>query len=177
VRSVITREKSRAFALALLAALGACGEDDSQLTPFEATVADCGSSLDVLFDVSDPNTQPSLDATYSQALATWTFEDPGCGLGVFTGSCADGKRLLYRNGGFGSEIRYFDGEQLVGYVQSGDVGFCPSVCPFSRYFGAIESVRCDVPTFEDLCASSSLVLDGVVTMPFANGKAPGGCDI
>ena len=170
-----THERYRAFATALAGSLAACADGGERSTPFEATVADCGSSLDELFFVGDPEIEPSLDASYSQALASWSSDYPGCGLGVFTGSCADGKRLLYRNGGFGSEIRYFDGEQLVGYVLSGDVGFCPSVCPFSHYYGAIEAVRCDAPTFEDLCASSSAVLDSGLVMPFANGSAPGGC--
>jgi hypothetical protein len=62
-------------------------------------------------------------------------------------------------------------------VLSGDVGFCPSVCPFSHFYGAIESVRCEAPRFEDLCESSSAVLSGEVVMPFANGAAPGGCGI
>ncbi|HTV25312.1 MAG TPA: hypothetical protein VMG12_41745 [Polyangiaceae bacterium] len=151
-----------------------CG-DDGDGAPFEAKLSDCGSSLDALFGAAG-DTQPSLDASYSQALAAWPPDGPGCGLGVLSGTCADGKHLLYRNGGFGSEIRYYDGERFVGYVHSGDIGFCPSVCPFSHFFGALDDVRCEAPSFEDLCAGSSVVLDGVVTMPFANGKAPGGCD-
>lgn len=178
MRLGIAREQYRAFALVVAASLAACGDDGDSTTPFEATVADCGSSLDELLYAGPRDTEPRLDASYSQALATWSFDDPGCGLGVFAGSCADGKRLLYRNGGFGSEIRYYEGERLVGYVQSGDVGFCPSVCPFSHYYGGIEAVRCEAPSFQDLCASSSALLegDGLVKMPFADGQPPGGCE-
>jgi hypothetical protein len=64
----------------------------------------------------------------------------------------------------------------VGYVLTGDVGACPSICPFSHYYGAIDSVRCDSPSFEDLCTDASRVLDGAdPPMPFADGRAPGGC--
>lgn len=158
-------------------ALGACGDAEPGLEPLEATVADCGSSLDDLPPAGSNSSEPPLDAPYSEALASWAGEGQGCGFGLFSGQCADGKRLLYRNGGFGSTIRYFDGEQLVGYVLTGDVGICPSVCPFSHYYGAIGSVRCDAPSFDDLCAgSSSLVEAGELSMPFADGRAPGGCD-
>ena len=153
----------------------ACG-GGSPDGPFEDTVSDCGSSLDELLVSADAgDSAPRIDASYSQALASWSLDGLSCGLGVFSGSCADGKRLLYRNGGFGSEIRYYDGERLVGYVQSGDVGFCPSVCPFSHFYGPLEDVRCESPSFEDLCPTSSAVLDGMVSMPFANGRPPGGC--
>ena len=83
--------------------LGACGDGDDSLSPFETTVAECGSSLDLLASAGDA--EPSYDASYSEALLGWSFPDAGCGLGVFTGQCADGKRLLYRNGGFVSESR------------------------------------------------------------------------
>lgn len=158
---------------ALSGALGACGGNDDSLPPFETTVAECGSSLDLLAGSGDA--VPSYGASYSDALLAWSLPDAGCGLGVFTGQCADGKRLLYRNGGFASEIRYFDGEQLVGYVGTGDVGICPSVCPFSHFYGELSNVRCDAPTFEDLCDEPSIVLGGEVWMPFADGRAPGGC--
>ena len=158
---------------ALAAVLGACAGDDESPLLFETTVAQCGSSLDVLSSAADA--EPSYGASYSEALLAWSLAGEGCGLGVLTGQCADGKRLLYRNGGFVSEIRYYDGEQLVGYVGSGDVGTCPSVCPFSHFYGELSSVRCDAPTFEDLCDEQSVVLDGEVWMPFADGQAPGGC--
>lgn len=158
--------------MALAAAIAACGGDEVRLEPLEATLADCGSALDDLPRAG----RPDVEASYTEALASWPAQGFDCGLGVFSGQCADGKRLLYRNGGFGSEIRYFDGEQLVGYVRTSDVGGCPSVCPFSHYYGAIDSVRCDAPSFEDLCAdSSSLLEDSEVLMPFADGRAPGGC--
>jgi hypothetical protein len=159
--------------VAALAMLAACGEDDDTPLPFETTVADCGSSLAVLTTAGDA--EPSYEATYSEALSEWSFPNAGCGLGVLTGRCADGKRLLYRNGGFVSEIRYYDGEQLVGYVGSGDVGFCPSVCPFSHFYGELADVRCDAPTFDDLCEEQSIVLGPDLWMPFADGQAPGGC--
>jgi hypothetical protein len=162
--------------MALAAVLAACGGDEVRLEPLEATLADCGSDLDQLPRAGRPDAEPRTEAPYTEAVASWPAQGLGCGLGVFRGQCADGKRLLYRNGGFGSEIRYFDGEQLVGYVLTSDVGACPSVCPFSHYYGAIDSVRCDAPSFEDLCASSSSLLDDAeVLMPFADGRAPGGC--
>jgi hypothetical protein len=158
------------------AACSAC-DDEAGLMPLEATLADCGSSLDELL-LAGSSSEPPFDSSYSEALGSWAFEGGlGCGFGLLGGACADGKRLLYRNGGFGSEIRYFEGEQLVGYVGSGDVGVCPSVCPFSHYYGAIEDVRCDSPRFEDLCEGSSGVPDAEqVLMPFADGQAPGGCE-
>jgi hypothetical protein len=163
--------------MALAALLAACGgDDDAGLVPLEATLADCGSSLDDVPLAGGTNPGPSLDAPYSEARASWPAQGLGCGLGVFSGRCADGKRLLYRNGGFGSETRYFDAEQLVGYVLTSDVGVCPSVCPFAHYYGAIDSVRCDAPSFEDLCADSSSLLDVAGLLPFADGQAPGGCD-
>ncbi len=158
-------------------ALAACGDADSGLTPLEATLADCGSSLDDLTQTGPLGSAPRSDVSYSEALASWAAQGLDCGLGVYSGQCADGKRLLYRNGGFGSETRYFVGEQLVGAVFTSDVGTCPSVCPFSHYYGAIDSVRCDAPSFEDLCAGSSSVLDDTeVVIPFSDGQPPGGCD-
>lgn len=119
---------------------------------------------------------PPLDASYSQALAGWSLTGGSCGLGIFTGTCADGKRLLYRNGGFTAEIRYYQGEQLVGHVSSGDVGACPSVCPFSRYHGELAAVRCDAPSLEALCPPLLDTENPARWMPFSNGQAPGGCD-
>ena len=148
------------------------GADDSA---FPTTIDECGSNLSLLLG-AESDASPRLDASYSEALAEWYFPDDYCGLGVFSGVCADGKRVLYRNGGFTSEIRYYEGEQLVGYVGSGDVGFCPSVCPFSRFFGTPASVRCEAPSFEALCDRVPAPADGAaVWMPFANGQAPGGC--
>jgi hypothetical protein len=147
------------------------------LPPFESTLADCGDSLEVWLGRQAPyESTPPLGAAYSDALADWAEVDPECGLGAFAGACADGKRLLYRNGGFTSEIRYFDGELLVGVVSSGDVGICPSVCPFSHYYGSPESVRCEAPALEELCPGSVLgASDTDLWMPFANGAPPGGC--
>lgn len=163
--------------LVLLASVTACGSDaDGVSAGRENTLADCGSSLDELLG-RNIDAQPGLEQSYSSALASWTFSDDFCGLGVFAGQCADGKRLLYRNGGFTSEIRYFDGEQLVGFVGSGDVAICPSICPLSRFYGDIGDVRCDSPTLEELCPGSSRFIDDEgLWMPFADGRAPGGCD-
>jgi hypothetical protein len=159
----------------VFAALVGCGDATAGDAGFETTLADCGSSLDLL-TAQTSDAEPGFDASYSEALASWSFDGDSCGLGAFAGQCADGKRLLYRNGGFVSEIRYFDGEQLVGLVASGDVGICPSVCPRSRFYGDINGVRCDSPVFEDLCASTSSLLDEEgLWMPFADGEAPGGC--
>lgn len=156
-------------------------EDAREGIPFEATLAECGDSLESLLAERAPpgsgasGPTPPFGAPYSEALAEW-LPERGCGLGAFTGACADGKRLLYRNGGFTSEIRYYEGERLVGVVSSGDVGFCPSVCPFSRYHGDPDSVRCDAPALVDLCASSALdVAEAESWLPFANGSPPGGC--
>lgn len=190
--SVNVRQRTFAFAALSTVALPllvGCGDAaDSALPPsadaaggsaLPATLDECGESLSVLLDEDDDggDAEPRLDASFSEALASWSFPDEYCGLGIFSGVCADGKRVLYRNGGFTSEIRYYEGEQLVGYVGSGDVGFCPSVCPFSRFFGTPESVRCEAPRFEALCERVPAPADGdAVWMPFANGQAPGGCD-
>lgn len=172
----VTSGRWRILGAALSVFVAACSDDEGVGDgAYPATVADCGSSLDELYR-RGADAQPSIDASYTEALASWVLDGPRCGLGVFTGECADGKRLLYRNGGFGSEVRYYDGERLVGYVHSGDVGVCPSVCPFSHFYGAITSVRCDAPAFDDLCESSSAVLAAAnLSIPFANGQAPGGC--
>jgi hypothetical protein len=141
-------------------------------------LAECGERLDVLL-AEDPGDRmgpvPPVDATYSDALAEWPQGAESCGLGAFSGACADGKRLLYRNGGFTSEIRYFDGERLVGVVSSGDLGFCPSVCPFSRYYGSPESVRCDAPVLDELCPGGLDAAEADRWLPFSNGAPPGGC--
>jgi hypothetical protein len=153
-----------------------CGDAASPPdTRLATTLAECGSSLEVLLG-GPRDAEPSFAATYSEARAGWLVPGAGCGLGAFAGECSDGKRILYRNGGFVSEIRYFDGEQMVGFVGSGDVALCPSVCPLSHFYGDIGSVRCDSPVFEALCSSPSSGLDGDrLWMPFANGEAPGGC--
>lgn len=160
-----------------LASVAACSsEADETRANTQTTLADCGRSLDELLD-RNIDAEPRIDDSYTDALASWSLSDDFCGLGVFAGQCADGKRLLYRNGGFTSEIRYFDGEQLVGFVGSGDVAICPSVCPLSRFYGDIGDVRCESPTLEELCPGSSRFIDDEgLWMPFANGQAPGGCD-
>jgi len=153
----------------------ACGTAEPGGLP--STLEECGSNLDALL-ATQSEAAPRLDASYSEALAAWALPDQSCGLGLFSGQCADGKRLLYRSGGFTSEIRYYDGEQLVGYVASGDVGSCPSVCPFSRFYGSIDDVRCDAPSFDALCGGEPVPVDAAgLWMPFANGRAPGGCDL
>jgi hypothetical protein len=171
--SLKQRRAPRAILGAVL--LGCASDASVSDTRLATTLAECGSSLDVLLD-RPRDVEPSFAATYSEARAGWLIPGESCGLGAFAGECADGKRLLYRNGGFVSEIRYFDGEQMVGFVGSGDVAICPSVCPLSRFYGDIGSVRCDSPVFEVLCSSPSSGLDGdQLWMPFANGEAPGGC--
>jgi hypothetical protein len=167
---------SKVTAIGVLALLLAgCGDDGGD-TPFPTTIEECGSSLSALL-AAESDAAPHVNAGYSEALAEWSLSDGFCGLGVFSGVCADGKRVLYRNGGFSTEIRYYEGEQLVGYVGSGDLGYCPSVCPFSHFFGTPESVRCEAPSFEALCARAPAPENGAgVWMPFANGQPPGGCE-
>jgi hypothetical protein len=162
-------------ALAACCAL-ACGQSDEP-GGFETTLADCGGSLDMLIAAPLDEGAPDVGASYTEALEQWPFGDQYCGLGVFSGQCSDGKRMLYRNGGFTSEIRYFEGERLVGLVASGDVAVCPSVCPSSNFYGSIEDVRCDAPTLEELCPGSKQILGGrPLFLPFANGEPPGGCE-
>lgn len=164
----------RIAALAALAPGLACG-GGSELVPLEATVADCGGSLQSALDLGSESSPP-LDASYSDALAAWRYPDGSIGLGAYQGQCADGKRLLYRNSGFVSEVRYYDGERLVGYVSSGDVGVCPSVCPFSRFYGPVEGVRCEAPSATPIDASSRPLAEPL-RLPFANGQPPGGCQL
>lgn len=160
----------------MLFAAGGCGGADAADSASLDVLDECGSNLSLLWG-AESDVVPRLEASYSEALAQWSFPDEYCGLGVFSGVCADGKRMLYRNGGFTSEIRYYDGEQLVGYVGSGDVGFCPSVCPFSHFFGTPASVRCEAPSFEALCERVPAPTGAdAIWMPFANGQAPGGCE-
>ncbi len=170
---------------ALVSAVGCSGQaDDTELSSSEAIEArplteadfgECGEGLDALDDASS-HTVPPPFAGYVEALADWPT--PGsCEGAAVRGRCADGKELLYRNGGFTSEVRYFREGQLVGMVTSGDVGFCPSLCPFSHFYGSLDGVRCDVLELEPLCAGSSLGLDasGALYLPFANGQPPYGC--
>jgi hypothetical protein len=169
--------------MALAALLGACGRaDDTSVMPGDvmpgsvssddgALLAECGSPLGAL------PVEAGASETYSETLGVWWTPGDSCGLGIFTGECADGKRLLYQNGGFVSMIRYYDGESLVGVVSSGDVGYCPSLCPFSHFFGALEDVVCEAPAVDELCPGSSTITPPeALVLPFANGEAPGGCD-
>jgi len=179
VPSVTVPQLCRSITLVCAVLAGGCA-GERQDTPFAETLAECGDSLEVLLasdiEPSGPDPAPPLELSYSEALAEWPRGQEGCGLGAYSGACADGKRLLYRNGGFTSEIRYFDGERLVGVVSSGDLGFCPSVCPFSHYYGSPESVRCEAPTLDELCPSALLDENAPdLWMPFANGAPPGGC--
>jgi hypothetical protein len=115
-------------------------------------------------------------ASYGEALADWPY--PGdCRAAGFRGECSDGKQFLYRNGGFTSQVRYFRDGELVGMVSSGDVGVCPSPCPFSRFYGALDSVRCETSLIEPLCAGWDWILDdaGHLNLPFADGRTPYGC--
>jgi hypothetical protein len=161
---------AKAWSLAALH-VACAGDDDTKLAGDAALSAECGSSFEQLEGASDVRTQ------YSAALASWWSPGEPCGLGVFSGVCADGKRLLYRNGGFVSEVRYYAGEQLVGLVSSGDLGFCPSLCPFSHFFGSLDDVACQAPELEELCPGSlETTPPEDLVLPFADGEAPGGCD-
>jgi hypothetical protein len=174
--AVFPRRYRAIGALAPVCLALACG-DSEEPRGFATTLAECGTSLDVLLRAAPDENMPGIGASYSEALEEWSLGGDYCGLGVFAGECSDGKRLLYRNGGFTSEIRYFDGERLVGVVASGDIAVCPSVCPSSNFFGAVEDVRCEAPTLEELCPGSSQILGGQpLFLPFANGEPPGGCD-
>jgi hypothetical protein len=97
---------------------------------------------------------------------------------VFRGSCADGKLILFRGGGFGVSARYFVGEQFVGEAGSGDVGSCGSACPYEGFTGTLESVRCESPQWEPLClrreGAPPLPLPGLP--PFAEGRPNSTCE-
>jgi hypothetical protein len=161
--------KATVLVMAQATALGACGQADDT-SGNAALAAECGSTLGVL------PVEAGVGETYSETLEVWWSPGESCGLGVFTGECADGKRLLYRNGGFVSEVRYYDGDDLVGLVSSGDVGYCPSQCPFSHFFGALDGVVCEAPVVSELCPGSSTITPPeALVLPFANGEAPGGC--
>jgi hypothetical protein len=102
VQSFTSRQRFRILPLACAAVWAACGGAGSSLEPLEATLSDCGSGLDELSLAGGPGSEPRIEASYSEALASWPAQGLGCGLGVLGGQCADGKRVLYRNNGFGS---------------------------------------------------------------------------
>jgi hypothetical protein len=150
----------------LSVALGACSDPD---------LADCGSSLSTHPGAREGGS--ASVATYSETLVAWSLPAGDCDFEVFAGECGDGKRTLSRFGIFTSETRYFEGDRLVGVVTSGDVGACPSACPFSHFYGTLENVRCDSPTFASLCSPPRLASEPTQEwLPFADGRAPGGCN-
>jgi hypothetical protein len=93
---------------------------------------------------------------------------------MLLGQCQNGSQFLYRNGGLSSEIRYFRDGVLVGVVASSDEGVCPSICPFSHFYGSLEDVHCESPSVESLCPDGRAAAR-VPYLPFADGKPPYGC--
>lgn len=151
-------------------------ESESATAPLNAQMAQenelaqCGRRLGAV----DAET---LETPYEDALATWPSGDNCATLRAYRGLCSDGKRFLYDAGGYTLEVRYFDGSDLVGAVLGGDVGNCPSACPFSRYYGNIKDVTCEIAELEPLCpAGPTLYEDIELRVSFANGLAPGGCE-
>jgi hypothetical protein len=152
--------------LVLLAAIGvpvACG-GDVEAEPIECP---CGSPL-----------RPSeLAQTFEETLAELT--DISCdGVPGFRAQCEDGKTVLYIDGGFGHDARYYAASQLVGTSSSSDVYF--EGCPSSTFGGSLESVTCELVNPEPLCPNSPYPggrqLPDSLTIPFADGQLSPWCD-
>lgn len=156
--------RTLAFAVAVLGSVAlplSCSDEPEGPCLSRPDYSRCGAPLDPTM------TYP----TYSEALAELMPE--ACDYSrAFRGSCADGKMIIRSSGEFESSTSYFVGEQFVGGVGSGDVGFCGSPCPFEHFTGTLQSVRCESPQWEPLCPSP----EGAPTAPlpglpsFANGR-------
>jgi len=153
--------------LILTAASLAPGCDDRPVTCATANYAVCGSPL------SAAQNDGSRWPTFSQALAAAGQCGGDGGEILGRGSCSDGKRFIARFGSLVGEAQYFEGETLVGRVSYTDVGFGPCQCPFERFQGTLESVRCEVQTFEALCGTRQ---PENLDAPFAQGTASCSCD-
>ncbi|MEY2929564.1 MAG: hypothetical protein RL033_313 [Pseudomonadota bacterium] len=131
-----------------------------------ADYSECGSPLGGIGSDGEPW------PTWSQSLAEAQACPADVG-SVLRGACADGKQFISTNGGFGGGTRYFRGEDLVGLTSYTDVGTGPCQCPFERFRGTLESVRCDTPVFEALCQTAS---PETFYAPFSQGIAECSCD-
>src|SRR5688572_25016989 len=111
----------------------------------------CGSPLDDLEDL--PN-ERAYTALFPYVLEDWG-ELGNCTSTVVRGTCADGKRFLIRNEGMGTEARYYDGDNPVGVVRERADGACGDPCPYEDFFGTLESVACESPSFAVICGSGA----------------------
>jgi hypothetical protein len=148
--------------LVLLLGFGCGHSSECQRADYSA----CGSPLGALG--YDGQAWPTWSQALAEAQACQT--DTGS---VLRGACADGKRFISVNGGFGGGTRYFRGEELVGISFSSDVGTGPCQCAFESFRGTLASVRCDTPVFEALCQTTA---PGEFYAPFSQGTVQCSCD-
>jgi hypothetical protein len=162
--------RSTAFlgqAFVALCALVACGSDGDDPGPgpgeelgverstLGCGVTDfsvCGYPLDTLEDVAG---ERAYTAPFRFVLEDWG-ELGRCRSTVVRGECADGKAFLIRNEGMGTEVRYFDGQTPVGVVRERADAACGDPCPYEDFYGTLESVACESPSFGVICNSGAL---------------------
>lgn len=139
-----------------------CSEKAEKLSCEDADYTVCGTPLPGL--QSDGQPWP----TFSEAVAEERLcRDGGEWPEFLVGMCADGKHFIAKNGGFGGQTRFFEGETLVGLGAFSDVGgFC--LCPFEYFSGTLATVRCDAPVFEALCDT---VAPAEFHPPFSQGTS------
>jgi hypothetical protein len=70
---------------------------------------------------------------------------------LLRGECADGKQFIVDDGGFAGQTHFYRNGVLVGRSLYTDGGSDPCQCPYTRFEGTLDSVRCEGPTFEPLC--------------------------
>lgn len=142
---------------------GSVAEEAPRLVPMEERVAEeCGRPLD----------EEAKGVSYEELLQQWTARHCAVEFGVRQGTCQDGKRFLLYLNRITSQIRYFEGSQLVGIVDQTDVGTCPSDCPDSKYSGSLSAVTCQVVEYSSVCpegADASIDIEDVI-FPFSDGQ-------
>jgi hypothetical protein len=155
----------RQAALAACAVLGAACAGD--VDPDGSLECPCGSE----------STNLARPESFDQTLAEFT-EYSCAGVRSFRGVCADGKSVLYVNGGFGHTAHYFVDQRRVGTSRSSDVRI--EGCPANTYDGSLEAVTCELISAEPLCPGSPYpggsLLPESLAIPYADGELSPWCD-
>ena len=139
----------------MLLAVAACGEED---------FSDCGGALPL----------GSAQLSYEATLDAWAGPPsadgsrPYCTF-ILEGECADGKRFLLQPGGFGTEVRYFDGQgALVAGASQGDI--ITDHCDGGYFYPSLDAVQCEPISWASLCDAGA----DSIWLPFGDGQTPAG---